>query len=493
MPRPRGKTIYVCEACGNESLRWEGRCPACAAWNTLAELPLAVSDSRSPRSRAGVPAVSAQELAQVSTDDVPRLALLSDEANRVFGGGIVPGSLTLIAGDPGIGKSTLLLRLAADISSTGPKTLYVTGEESAAQVKLRAERLKITGHNLFLLPATDLDDILSHLDRYSPALTVVDSIQTVYDDSVATEPGSVGQIKTCTRKLVDWAKTHNSPIILTGHVTKGGDIAGPRVMEHMVDVVVYMEGEPISSWRLLRTIKNRFGSTNEVGVFEMTDHGLIEVEDPSKALLSERRAGTVGSVIVSSMEGSRPLLVEVQALTSPSVLPTPRRVATGIEFNRLLLVCAVLTRRVGISLANQDIVVNVAGGLRLNEPAADLGLALAIVSSVRDTPVDPEAAAIGEVGLSGEIRMAPQLDRRIREVTRLGLKRCLIPGSAGEEPGLRSGLEAIPVRTVAEAVRCAMRHGRPRSDNGDSRTRQPGRSDTQSGSITNNTGGTSSE
>ena len=233
----------------------------------------------------------------------------------------------------------------------------------------------------------------------------------------------------------------------------------------MVDVVVYMEGESINSWRLLRTIKNRFGSTNEVGVFEMTDHGLLDVEDPSKALLSERRAGTVGSVIVSSMEGSRPLLVELQALTSPSVLPVPRRVSTGIEFNRLMLVCAVLTRRVGISLANQDIVVNVTGGLRLNEPAADLGLALAIVSSVRNTPVDPEAAAIGEVGLSGEIRMAPQLDRRIREVTRLGLKRCLIPGNAGKQPGLRSGLEAIPVHTVAEAVSRAMTCGSPRSDN----------------------------
>ena len=382
----------------------------------------------------------------------------------MLGGGIVPGSLILIAGDPGVGKSTLLLRLAADVSSTKGTTLYVTGEESAAQVKMRADRIGVSGQDLYVLPATDLGEVLSRLDEQSPTLAVVDSIQTIYQDSLSSEPGSVAQIRECTRGLMDWAKNRGVPIVLSGHVTKGGDIAGPRVLEHMVDVVLYMEGDPVSSWRLLRTTKNRFGSTNEVGVFEMTGGGLIDVEDPSKAFLSGRRGGAVGSIIVSTLEGTRPLLVEIQALTSPSVLPTPRRVATGIDFNRLLLVCAVLSRRVGMPLSNQDIIVNVTGGLRIGEPAADLGLALAIASSLRDVPLDPAVAAIGEVGLSGEVRMVPQLERRVREVRRLGLKRCLVPGDAGHEVGSQDGLEAIPVLSLAEAVSASIPRQRRRSD-----------------------------
>lgn len=382
----------------------------------------------------------------------------------MLGGGIVPGSLILIAGDPGVGKSTLLLRLAADVSSTQGTTLYVTGEESAAQVKMRADRIGVSGQGLYVLPATDLGEVLSRLDEQSPTLAVVDSIQTIYQDSLSSEPGSVAQIRECTRGLMDWAKNRGVPIVLSGHVTKGGDIAGPRVLEHMVDVVLYMEGDPVSSWRLLRTTKNRFGSTNEVGVFEMTGGGLIDVEDPSKAFLSGRRGGAVGSIIVSTLEGTRPLLVEIQALTSPSVLPTPRRVATGIDFNRLLLVCAVLSRRVGMPLSNQDIIVNVTGGLRIGEPAADLGLALAIASSLRDVPLDPAVAAIGEVGLSGEVRMVPQLERRVREVRRLGLKRCLVPGDAGHEAGSQDGLEAIPVLSLAEAVSASIPRQRRRSD-----------------------------
>ena len=399
----------------------------------------------------------AQELSQVSTDELPRLRLSSAEVNRVLGGGIVPGSLTLIAGDPGIGKSTLMLSLASDISATRGKTLYVSGEESAAQVKMRAERLGVSGQGLYLLATTELDDVLSSLEEHSPDLAVVDSVQTLYDSSISSEAGSVAQIRECTRRLMEWAKGRDVPIILSGHVTKGGDIAGPRVMEHMVDVVLYMEGDPISSWRLLRTIKNRFGSTNEVGIFEMTSVGLVEVEDPSRAFLSERRIGTIGSVIVSTLEGSRPLLVEIQALTTPSVLPTPRRVATGIDFNRLLLVCAVLTRRARVPLSNQDIVVNVTGGLRVSEPAADLGLALAIASSARDVPVDPESAAIGEVGLGGEVRMVPQLERRISEVVRLGLKRCLVPAKSGQVAGSQDGPEIVPVESLSEAVRVCVK------------------------------------
>ena len=451
MPRAHGKTVFVCDDCGNESPKWEGRCPACGEWNTLVEARRDRHDGRSA-SRLGTSAGPAQELSQVSTEALPRLQVSSTEVNRALGGGIVPGSLTLLAGEPGIGKSTLLLRLTADVSASRGKTLYVSGEESAAQVKMRADRLGISGQGLYLLAATGLNEVLGHLEEHRPALAVVDSIQTLYDDALSSEAGSVAQIRGCARALTEWAKAHDVPIILSGHVTKGGDIAGPRVLEHMVDVVLYMEGDPISSWRLLRTVKNRFGSTNEVGVFEMTGSGLRDVEDPSRAFLSERREGAVGSVIVSTLEGSRPLLVEVQALTTPSVLPTPRRVATGIEFNRLLLVCAVLTRRAGMPLSNQDIVVNVTGGLRVSEPAADLGLALAIGSSLRNAPLATGIAAIGEVGLSGEVRKVPQLDRRVREVARLGLTRCLVPGGATPELGFQESLETVPVNSLAEAV-----------------------------------------
>ena len=320
----------------------------------------------------------------------------------------------MIAGDPGVGKSTLLLRMAADVAVGDAKALYVSGEESPTQVRMRADRLAVSGRNLFLLAATGLAEVLDNLDRYKPALAVVDSIQTLSDDNLSAEAGSVTQIRECTRKLMVWAKASDVPMVLSGHVTKGGDIAGPRVLEHMVDVVLYMEGETVSSYRLLRTVKNRFGSTNEVGVFEMTERGLRDVEDPSRTFLAERGADAVGSVIVSTLGGSRPLLVEVQALTTPSVLPTPRRVATGVDHSRLLLVCAVLTRRAGLPLSNQDVVVNVAGGLRVGEPAADLGMALAISSSFRNEPLKPDAAAIGEVGLTGEVRAVPQLERRVR-------------------------------------------------------------------------------
>ena len=400
--------------------------------------------------------MEARELAEVSADETLRLSLPSVEVNRVLGGGIVPGSLTLIAGDPGIGKSTLLLRLAADVSGNAGAALYVSGEESIAQVKMRADRLGISGRNLFLLPATLLEEVIENLDEHKPDLAIVDSVQTIYTDSQSAEAGTVTQIRECTRRLMEWAKANGVPIIMSGHVTKGGDIAGPRVLEHMVDVVLYMEGDPVSSWRLLRTIKNRFGSTNELGVFEMTDRGLVEVEDPSRAFLSERKAGAVGSVVVPTLEGSRPLLVEIQALTSPSALPTPRRVATGIDFNRLLMVCAVLTRRAGMPLSNQDVIVNVTGGLKIDEPAADLGLALAIASSFRNAPVDPEVAAVGEVGLSGEVRRVPQLERRLREAARLGVSRCLIPGGEGREQSLLEGLESHPVATVPQAVRACI-------------------------------------
>ena len=454
MARAKQRTVFVCDACGNETLRWEGRCPACGQWNTLAEVRR--DAPRAGRGSSPASAGPALELSQVSTDDFPRTEVTSGEFNRVMGGGLVPGSLTLVAGDPGIGKSTLLLRVAADVAEAGGKALYACGEESASQVKLRAERLGITGRSLYLLPATDLGEILSQLEEHSPDLAVVDSIQTVFDDSVPSAAGTVAQIRECTRRLMDWAKSRDVPMILSGHVTKSGEIAGPRVLEHMVDVVLYMEGDPISAWRLLRSVKNRFGSTNEVGVFEMTGRGLAEVDDPSQAFLSGRRDGAVGSVVVATMEGSRPLLGEVQALTTPSLLPAPRRVASGVDFNRLLLVCAVLTRRLGISLAGQDVIVNVTGGLRLSEPAADLGMALAVVSSVRNQAVDARVAAVGEVGLSGEVRMVPQLERRLGEAARLGLRRCIIPRAAGDDVPHGPDVEVVRVDDVGEAIRACV-------------------------------------
>lgn len=463
MPKAKARSVFVCDSCGNESPKWEGKCPSCGGWNTLAEVR---ADARAGRDIRwlGTSTGPAQELSQVSNLELPRLQMSSMEVNRVLGGGIVPGSLTLIAGDPGIGKSTLLLRLAADVSGADGKALYVSGEESAPQVKMRADRLGISGRNLYLLPATDLEEVLSHLEELRPTLAVVDSVQTVYDTALDSEAGSVAQIRECARRLARWAKARDVPLILSGHVTKGGDIAGPRVLEHMVDVVLYMEGDPISSWRLLRTIKNRFGSTNEVGIMEMTGSGLVDVEDPSKAFVSERRAGAVGSVIVSTLEGSRPLLVEIQALTAPSTLPTPRRVATGLDFNRLLLICAVLTRRVGLPLSNQDVLVNVTGGLRINEPAADLGLALAIASSLRNAPVDSDLAAIGEVGLSGEVRRVPQLERRVREAARLGLRRCLVPSGGSRELAPEGAWEAIGVDSLAEAVDACLPRQRRQTD-----------------------------
>ena len=466
----RARTVFVCDACGNETPKWEGRCPACGQWNSLGEVRRERGGSRASTWTESH-GVSAQELSQVAADRLPRLRVSSEEVNRALGGGLVPGSLALIAGDPGVGKSTLLLRMTADVAVGDAKALYVSGEESPTQVRMRADRLAVSGRNLFLLAATGLAEVLDNLDRYKPALAVVDSIQTLSDDNLSAEAGSVTQIRECTRKLMAWAKASDVPMVLSGHVTKGGDIAGPRVLEHMVDVVLYMEGETVSSYRLLRTVKNRFGSTNEVGVFEMTERGLRDVEDPSRTFLAERGADAVGSVIVSTLGGSRPLLVEVQALTTPSVLPTPRRIATGVDHSRLLLVCAVLTRRAGLPLSNQDVVVNVAGGLRVGEPAADLGMALAIASSFRNEPLKPDAAAIGEVGLTGEVRAVPQLERRVREVARLGLNRCLVPSKGRDGLGSQAGLEAVPVQSLAAAVNaCVPRRKRHRGDAPDQAT-----------------------
>jgi len=444
------RTAYACTDCGYESPKWLGRCPECGAWNSFLEKPPTVPGAQQPR-----PAATPVEVGATPEDGEERLALGLGEFDRVLGGGLVAGSLVLIGGDPGIGKSTLILQVAGlAAQATGRPVLYVSGEESARQVGMRARRLGLVGRGLYLLAETDLDAALAAAHALSPALLVVDSIQTVHSPALPQPAGSVVQLRQCTLKLLRWAKDSGVPVVIVGHVTKEGELAGPKVLEHMVDVVLYLEGERFSSYRVLRGAKNRFGSVAEVGVFEMREEGMVEVANPSELFLSERGQDGVGSVVVPVMEGTRPLLVEVQALTSPSLAPAPRRTANGLDYNRLVLVAAVLSRRLGLPLGSQDIIASVVGGLRVHEPAVDLALALAIVSSQRDRPLRPDLVAVGEVGLSGELRSVPHLERRLMEAERLGFRRVVLPRSSVRK-GLRCGLELAPAATLREAVRLA--------------------------------------
>ncbi len=461
MPKSSPRTVFVCQQCGREELRWLGRCPNCQEWNSFVEKPVsAPTSSLRPSSPLNPP----QELSQIAIEAAGRFSLPLPEFNRVLGGGLVPGSLMLTGGDPGIGKSTLLLQVSAMVAQAQGKVVYVSGEETLHQIKLRAERLGIKGENLYLLAETDLGVILNQIEELSPSLVVIDSIQAVYLPELDTAPGSITQVRECTMRLMRWAKLSGVPVFLVGHVTKDGAIAGPRVLEHIVDVVLYFEGEPFSAYRLLRCVKNRFGSTNEIGVFEMKEQGLVEVDNPSKAFLSQRWGEAIGSAVVPVLEGSRPLLVEIQALTNPTSFGLPRRTANGVDFGRLLLLTAVLSKRIGLKLGNQDIMVNVAGGLKIGEPAADLGIALAIASSFRDVAVDPELAAVGEVGLSGELRAVSQLDRRVNEAARLGFKRCLVPKVGAQLSPAPKDIELIPVSTLREAIRVGLVGGKTRGD-----------------------------
>jgi DNA repair protein RadA/Sms len=446
------RTVFVCQQCGKESLKWLGRCPNCQQWNSFVETTMAASAP----AKSAISAKPARELSQVNIESTDRFTIAISEFNRVLGGGVVPGSLILIGGDPGIGKSTLLLQISALIAGVHGRVVYVSGEETAHQTKLRAQRLGISGENLFLLAETDLEAILSQIEGLSPSMVAIDSIQSVYLPQLETTPGSITQVRECTMRLMHWAKLSGVPVFIIGHVTKDGAIAGPKTLEHIVDVVLYLEGEPFSAHRLLRCVKNRFGSTNEIGVFEMKREGLVEVENPSQVFLSQRVGETVGSAVVPVLEGSRPLLVEIQALTNPTSFGLPRRTANGVDFGRLLLIVAVLSKRVSLKLGNQDVLVNVTGGLKVEEPAADLGIAMAIASSFRDMSVDPELVAVGEVGLSGEIRAVPQLDRRINEAARLGFKKCLVPGASARVSPVPGGIEIIPVSTVREAIRVGL-------------------------------------
>ena len=447
MAKVKIRTEFVCTSCENVTPKWEGQCRSCSAWNTIIER----QDAGKYRWLRGE-SLDAVHLADASAKDLPRMELASNEVNRVLGGGIVPGALLLLAGDPGIGKSTLLLQVAAEVADKYSSVFYVTGEESVSQVKMRADRLGIDGEGIYILTQTNVDEVLAGLDKRPPALAVIDSIQTMYDPSVSSQPGNVSQIRECGRRLLEWGKANNVPIIMTGHVTKGGEIAGPRVLEHMVDAALYMEGDAVSSWRLLRAVKNRFGSTNEVGVLEMTGMGLCDVEDPSKSFLLDRPKGAIGSVVVPVLEGNRALLVEIQALTAPSTIPTPRRVATGYDSHRLLLVCSVVMRTCGIPLADYDVIVNVTGGLKIAEPAADLGVALAIASSFRSVPMPGDVASVGEVGLSGEIRRAPQTERRVKEAARLGFRKCLVPANTDDKASEGEALHYQRVDTLAQAI-----------------------------------------
>ncbi|MBT3363545.1 MAG: DNA repair protein RadA [Chloroflexi bacterium] len=442
MAKPKGKTVFVCNDCGNESPKWMGHCSVCDQWNTYVEMSIAPKSSSGERQNASL-------LSDISSNDAPRIKLPINELNQVLGGGIVQGSLVLIGGDPGIGKSTLLLKTAAAICDNDGTALYVSGEESAHQIKMRADRLGIDGNGLYLLAETDMDNILNQIDHISPQLVVIDSIQSVHAPELPSAAGSTAQVRDCTVKLMGWAKSKGTPVLIVGHVTKDGAIAGPHTLEHIVDVVLYLEGERFSSYRLLRSVKNRFGSTNEVGVFEMTDKGLTEVSNPSKAFLSEH-SGTVGSTIVPTIEGTRPLLVEIQALTNQTNFGMPRRTTNGVDFNRLVLISAVLSKRAGISLYNQDIIVNVVGGLKVNEPGADLGIALSIASSFRDKPVKPDLIAIGEVGLNGELRNVSQVERRIAEAKKLGFAQCLLPAQS-QAQNIR-GINIIKAKSLKEAI-----------------------------------------
>ncbi|MDH4367033.1 MAG: DNA repair protein RadA [Dehalococcoidia bacterium] len=451
--RSRFKSVFVCQQCGKESPKWLGHCTDCQAWNSFVETK--VIPSRAP-SRPHADGNKPQELSQVEKGDVPRFLIGFTEVNRVLGGGLVPGSLVLVGGEPGIGKSTLLLQISAMMAENNKTVAYISGEESISQVKLRTERLGIRGKGIFFLSESDLAAVLECLEELSPQLAVIDSIQTMYLDGVAGMPGSISQVRECTWRLERWAKQENVPLLITGHVTKEGAIAGPGTLEHIVDVVLYFEGEPFSSYRVLRSAKNRFGSTNEVGIFEMSDGGLIEVDNPSQVFLSAYKDETMGSVVVPTLEGNRPLLVEIQALTTPNSFTPPRRIANGVDFNRLLLIIAVLTKRAGLKLFNQDIIVNVTGGLRVNEPAVDLGIALAIASSFRDAKPVSGSVALGEVGLNGELRGVSQVERRIAEAIRLGFKSCLMPKLKSKPPLDFTDVQLLQAGSVTEALRLGL-------------------------------------
>ena len=448
------RSTYACTACGYESPRWVGRCPGCGAWNTLEESLQAVPEKTAGKIAANQrPGTGAKPLAlkDIPEDITVRTGTGISELDRVLGGGIVEGGLILIGGDPGIGKSTLLLQVCDHLAKSGKRTLYISGEESARQIKLRAKRLGIES-DIYVLAENALDAIEEKIRELQPDTAVIDSIQTMYRPEMASAPGSVSQIREGTSLIMRLCKETGTSIFLVGHVTKDGAIAGPRMLEHMVDVVLYFEGDRQQDYRLLRAVKNRFGSVNELGVFRMTGQGMQVVDNPSEELLSLRAKGASGSTVFCGMEGSRPLLCDVQALTSPTFYGTPRRAVNGADSGRVAMLLAVLEKRANQRTYNQDVYINVAGGLELSEPAADLALCVAVASSLKDKPVGPEVAVMGEVGLAGEVRTIPQCDRRIAECARLGFTTIVVPRSNARRMSLPENVKVIGVDTVAQAM-----------------------------------------
>jgi len=454
------KTQYVCSECGSAQMKWMGKCPDCGAWNTLQEFVVRAPE----KSQSGGFIGSAMAARPIALPDIPkesmvRLPLQMEEMNRVLGGGIVPGGCVLVGGEPGIGKSTILLQVASEVARTIGTVLYVSAEESAHQVGRRAARMKIQDSNLLVYAEIEVEQIIEQIETMKPALVIVDSVQAIHSAGSTSAAGTVSQVRDCAATLLRAGKQHNIPIFLVGHVTKEGSIAGPKVLEHMVDVVLQLEGERFHAYRLLRSIKNRFGSTNEVGIFEMSESGMTEVKNPSEMFLAERLPNAAGSAIAVSLEGTRPLLVEVQALSSHTAFSQPRRTANGVDMNRLLLLTAVLSKRMGLNLSDQDVFVNIVGGLHVDEPAADLAIAAAITSSYRNKPVAADLAIMGEVGLSGELRSVGQLPRRLHESAKLGFTRALVPRSALKgktDESLPPNLEVIGVRTLWDAMEVAV-------------------------------------
>lgn len=449
------KTVFYCTACGNESPKWTGQCSACGAWNTMQEH----QERPSPVGRGKTAPVgisrNPQKLAEVNTGDEVRFSTGMGELDRVLGGGAVEGSLILVGGAPGIGKSTLLLQICNSLC-TDRSVLYVSGEESERQLKLRADRLMVSPSSLYILSETRLSGILESVENTDPDIVIIDSIQTLYNELNESTPGSISQVKDCTMALMQLSKSKGITIFVVGHINKDGAIAGPKVLEHMVDCVLYFEGDANTPYRLLRAAKNRFGSTNEIGVFEMADRGLVEVPNPSQMLLDGRPQGAPGTCVACVMEGTRPVLAEVQALVSKTSFQNPRRTADGFDFNRAVLLMAVAEKRANLRLSAFDAYINVIGGLHLEEPGADLPVVLAIASSYRDTPVDKDLVAIGEVGLTGEIRSVRHINQRLSEVARLGFKRCIIPKNSAEKLEIPENLTVYPVKNLMEAIEMAL-------------------------------------
>ncbi|HBF0313666.1 TPA: DNA repair protein RadA [Clostridioides difficile] len=445
------KTKYVCQSCGYETAKWLGKCPECTKWNTFVE----EIDQKSTKKEVFIIDKSSSKpvsINSIESKEEERFTTDINELDRVLGGGIVKGSLVLVGGDPGIGKSTLLIQVSSNVANLGKTVLYITGEESESQIKMRAKRLGINSEKLYIFAENNLIIIESYLESVNPELIILDSIQTVFSPEISSAPGTVSQIKEGTSKFMKISKKMGISTFIVGHVTKEGSLAGPKLLEHMVDTVLYFEGERYNTYRLVRAVKNRFGSTNELGVFEMRDLGLVELDNPSKILISEKPKDVAGSVIISTVEGTRPMLLELQALVSPTSFGIPKRTSTGVDYNRVGMLLAVLEKRVGLQIQNQDVYINIVGGIKINEPSIDLGIAISVASSFRNIPIDEDIAVTGEVGLTGEVRAVSFIEKRIAECKKLGFKKIVVPRSNYDVVKETKGIEIWPVDNLRQAI-----------------------------------------